>query len=105
MRDALLAEGLSPDTVSGIMRVLGQALGRAEAKGYGRNGVAASLVHRPVGAEPKFEGIDADLAGQILAAVEGTDPWTLLLSAGSRPGGLVDGQVISKGAESGRNQW
>jgi integrase len=77
LRDRLLAEGrLAPQTVADVLRVLSQALSRAEAKGYvGKNVAAARLVNRPVGEESSFEVIDAATAGRILDIVRGADPW------------------------------
>lgn len=77
LRDRLLAEGkLAPQTVSDVMRVLAQALSKAEALGYvGKNPADARLVNRPVGVAPTFEVIDRHLAGRILAAVVGIEPW------------------------------
>jgi len=75
-RDGLLAQGLSPRTVSDILRVLGQALSRAEARGLvGRNPAAPELVHRPTGEQASFTVIDAKLGGRILKAAVGEDPW------------------------------
>jgi integrase len=75
-RDRLLASGLGPQTVSDVLRVLSQALSRAEARGLvGRNPADPELVHRPVGERTAFQVIDAELGGRILAAVSGTDPW------------------------------
>jgi integrase len=77
VRDRLLAEGrLAPQTVSDVLRVLSQALSRAEARGLvGRNPADPSLVHRPTGERATFQVIDAALGSQILATVAGTDPW------------------------------
>ncbi len=76
VRDALLADGLGPETVSGHLRVLSQALSRAEARGLvGRNPAAPELVHRPVGERATFTVIDAKLGGRILEAAAGEDPW------------------------------
>ena len=51
-RDGLLSHGLSPQTTSDVLRVLAQALSRAEALEYvGRNPAAPDLVHRPTGSE------------------------------------------------------
>lgn len=76
VRDALLARGLAPQTVSDVLRVLSQALSRAEARGLiGRNPAAPELVHRPVGERASFQVIDAAYAGRILDAAAGTDPW------------------------------
>jgi integrase len=75
-RDALLADGLGPQTVSDVLRVLSQALLRAEARGLvGRNPAAPELVHRPVGERASFQVIDAALGAKILGAAAGTDPW------------------------------
>lgn len=76
VRDGLLADGLAPQTTSDVLRVLAQALSRAEARGYvGRNPAAPDLVHRPVGERSSFTVIDAALAGRILKAAAGEDPW------------------------------
>ncbi|MBA2641801.1 MAG: hypothetical protein H0U82_02580, partial [Actinobacteria bacterium] len=77
LRDRLLAEGkLAPQSVADVLRVLSQALSRAEAKGYvGKNVASARLVDRPVGEEPAFEVIDAATATRILDVVRGEDPW------------------------------
>jgi integrase len=75
-RDGLLSEGLSPQTTSDILRVLTQALSRAEALEYvGRNPAAPELVHRPTGEPSSFAVIDAALGGRILDAAVGEDPW------------------------------
>jgi integrase len=75
VRDTL-AERLGPQTVADVLRVLCQALARAEARGLiGRNPADPELVHRPVGDRSSFKVIDAALAGQILSAVTGADPW------------------------------
>lgn len=76
LRDALLTEGLGRQTVSDVLRVLAQALSRAEARGLvGRNPAAPDLVHRPIGERATFTIIDAALGTRILAAASGTDPW------------------------------
>lgn len=76
VRDRLLARGLAPQTVSDVLRVLSQALSRAEARGLvGRNPADPSLVHRPVGERAAFTVIDASLGASILTAVAGADPW------------------------------
>lgn len=76
VRDRLLADGLAPQTVSDVLRVLSQALSRAEARGLvGRNPAAPELVHRPVGERGSFTVIDAKLGSEILEAVAGTNPW------------------------------
>jgi integrase len=76
VRDRLLADRLAPQTVSDVLRVLSQALSRAESLGYvGKNVAAAGLVNRPTGLKPKFATIDAKLGARILDAVRGTDPW------------------------------
>jgi len=75
-RDRLLTRGLAPQTVSDVLRVLSQALSRAEARGLvGRNPANPSLVHRPVGERTAFTVIDAKLGQKILAAAADTDPW------------------------------
>lgn len=61
---------------SEVLRVLAQALARAEARGFvGRNPADPSLVHRPTGDRAAFQVIDAALGSKILAVVAGTDPW------------------------------
>ncbi len=76
VRDQLLADGLDSQTVSDILRVLSQALSRAEARGLvGRNPAAPELVHRPIGERASFTVIDAKLGGSILEASVGKDPW------------------------------
>jgi integrase len=76
VRDRLLADGLAPQTVADVLRVLSQALGRAEAEGWvGKNWAAPSIVNRPVGERPRFEVIDAERARSILKAIAGTEPW------------------------------
>lgn len=75
VRERLLASGLAPQTVSDVLRVLSQALGRAEARGLAKNWAAAQIVSRPVGEKPTFTTIDRALGQRILAAVVGTDPW------------------------------
>ena len=75
-RDKLLADGLAPQTVSDVLRVLAQALSRAEAlELLGRNPASPKLVHRPVGERATFAVIDPDLGARILAASTGVDPW------------------------------
>jgi integrase len=76
VRDRLLADGLAPQTVSDVLRVLSQALSRAEARGLvGRNPADPKLVHRPTGTPTNFSVIDRTLAGRILQAATGHDPW------------------------------
>jgi integrase len=77
LRDRLLAGGkLQPQTVADVMRVLSQALARAEARGLvGRNPADPKLVHRPAGELAPFAVIDAALGERILAAATDTDPW------------------------------
>jgi integrase len=76
VRDRFLAHGLAPQTVSDVLRVLSQALSRAEARGLlGRNPAAPDLVHRPIGERGSFTVIDAALGSKILEAASGTDPW------------------------------
>jgi integrase len=75
LRERLLASKLAPQTVGDVLRVLSQALNRAEARGYCRNVAAAALVHRPVGKVRDFEVITAEAGQKILAAVVGLDPW------------------------------
>ncbi|MDP9235489.1 MAG: site-specific integrase [Actinomycetota bacterium] len=76
VRDALLARDLAPQTVSDVLRVLSQALSRAEARGLvGRNPAAPELVHRPIAERGSFTVIDAELGGKIIREASGTDPW------------------------------
>jgi integrase len=74
-RDRLLASGLAPQTVSDVLRVLSQALSRAEARGLTQNVADARLVNRPAGEVREFTVIDAELGEKILEAATGTDPW------------------------------
>jgi integrase len=75
-RDTLLERGLGPQTVSDVLRVLSQALSRAEARGLvGRNPAAPELVHRPAGETRDFTVIDSELGGRILKTATGEDPW------------------------------
>ena len=66
VRDRLLAKArLAPQTVSDVLRVLSQALSRAEARGLvGRNPADPSLVHRPSGDRATFQVIDAALGSR-----------------------------------------
>jgi integrase len=84
LRDRLLAEGrLGPQTIADVLRVLAQALSRAEAKTLvGKNWADPRLVNRPVGASGDFVVIDATLAGTILEAVRGYDPWDVAAHLG-----------------------
>ena len=76
VRDRLLSDGLAPQTVSDVLRVLSQALSRAEARGLvGRNPADPKLVHRPTGTPTSFTVIDPALAGAILNAATGQDSW------------------------------
>jgi len=76
VRDRLLSDGLAPQTVSDVLRVLSQALSRAEARGLlGRNPAAPELVHRPIGERPTFTVIDAKFGARILKTATGVDPW------------------------------
>ncbi len=76
LRERLLSRGLAPQTVSDVLRVLAQALARAEARGLvGKNPADPKLVNRPTGPKTKFKVIDAKLGGQILERATGTDPW------------------------------
>ena len=88
VRDRLLAEvRLAPQTVSDALRVLSQALSRAEARGLvGRNPADPSLVHRPAGEQATFQVIDAALGSEILAVVADTDPWDAAVQPCARPG-------------------
>jgi integrase len=73
-RDVLLAEGLAGVTVSDAMRVLCQALAKAEARGYvAKNPAAPHLVNRPAIQQPKFTVITAAVAARILDAVRSTE--------------------------------
>jgi integrase len=76
LRDALLAGGLAPQTVGDVLRVLCQALSRAEARELlGRNPADPRLVSRPTGERSAFTVIDARLGERILRAATGRDPW------------------------------
>jgi len=91
VRDRLLSDGLAPQTVSDVLRVLSQALSRAEARGLvGRNPADPKLVHRPTGTPTSFTVIDPALAGAILNAATGQDSWDaavhLALGLGLRSG-------------------
>jgi integrase len=80
LRDALLADGLAPQTTASVLRVLSQALNAAEAKGYvGRNWADHALVRRPTGPTRDFLVIDATLGAAILKAAAGEDPWDAAL--------------------------
>lgn len=75
LRDRLL-ENMAPQTVADTVRVLAQALGRAEARGLvGRNVADPALVHRPMGEPKDIPIITAKLGQEILTAVTGEDPW------------------------------
>lgn len=75
LRDRLL-ERLAPQTVSDVLRVLSQALSRAESRGLlGRNPADPVLVNRPAGEPNGFTVITPELGERILAAATGTDPW------------------------------
>lgn len=84
LRDTLTAEGnLAPQTISDVLRVLGQALSKAEAKGWvARNWADPHLVNRPAGEMSHFVKIDAALAAKMLEAVRGTDPWDVAAHLG-----------------------
>jgi integrase len=76
VRDELLASKLAPQTVADVLRVLAQALGKAEAKGLiARNHAAASIVDRPRGQVRDFAIITPEYGKRILAAARGADPW------------------------------
>jgi len=76
VRDRLLADGLGPQTVSDVLRVLSQALSRAQARGLvGKNPADPKLVHRPAGSASSFVVIDRELGSKILEAVVGAPPW------------------------------
>ena len=75
LRDRLL-ERMAPQTVSDVLRVLAQALSRAEARGLvGRNPASPVLVHRPAGGPRDLPVITPKLGQQILEAVRGEEPW------------------------------
>lgn len=90
LRDQLLAEArLAPQTVGSVLRVLSQALGRAMACGLvARNVADASLVDRPIGRPSPFVVVTPQMAGAVLRAAHGRDPWdptaALGLGAGLR---------------------
>jgi integrase len=79
LRDELLPETdgeLAPQTVADILRVLSQALGKAEARGLiGRNPADAAIVNRPVGKTRDFTVVTPELGKRILAAARNADPW------------------------------
>ncbi|MGH2682726.1 MAG: tyrosine-type recombinase/integrase [Actinomycetota bacterium] len=87
LRDEMLSETLerksgeviprfSPQTVGDILRVLSQALRKAEAKGLiSRNWADPTLVDRPAGQPRELPPMEEDLAKRILEAVRGEDPW------------------------------
>jgi integrase len=71
-----MLRSLAPQTVSDILRVLAQALSRAEARGMlGRNPAAPELVNRPAGDARSFTVITPRLGEQILEAARSEDPW------------------------------
>ncbi len=113
LRDELLASGtLAPQTVGDHLRVLSQALRKAEARGLvGRNVASPELVDRPVGESRDFTIITPELAAAILEAVCGVDPWDvaahLALGAGLRREevlGLLWGSVDLEGARLSVNR-
>ena len=86
VRDRLLADGLRPQTVSDVLRVLSQALSRAEARGLvGRNPADQQLVNRPAGAPTEFTVIDRTLGARILETVTDQDPWDAAVHPRARP--------------------
>jgi integrase len=64
------------------VRVLSQALGRAEAPGLAKNWAKASIVSRPVGNKTPFTTIDRALGARILATVANTNPWDVAVHLG-----------------------
>jgi integrase len=75
LRDRLLKD-MAPQTVSDVLRVLSQALSRAEARGLvGRNVADPGLVQRPAGKPRDIPIITPKLGQEILATVTGEDPW------------------------------
>jgi integrase len=77
LRAVLLEEGLAPQTVADVMRVLGQALARAQAKRYvSFNAADSQIVWRPSGERRPFVKIDRELGNRILAAATRVgEPW------------------------------
>ena len=76
LRDALLADGLAPQTAASVLRVLSQALNAAVAKGHvGCNWADHALVRRPSEPTRDFVVIDATLGAAILKAATDEDPW------------------------------
>jgi integrase len=87
LRDRLLAETVerksgevvsrfSPQTVGDILRVLSQALRKAEARGLvSRNWADPALVDRPAGYPRELPVMEEDVARRILETVSGEDPW------------------------------
>lgn len=66
----------SPQTVGDILRVLSQALRKAEAKGLiSRNWAEPTLVDRPSGQPRELPAMEEELAKRILERVAGEDPW------------------------------
>jgi integrase len=75
LRDRLLKD-MAPRTVSDVLRVLSQALSRAEARGLvGRNVADPGLVQRPAGEPRDIPIIAPKLGREILATVAREDPW------------------------------
>lgn len=65
-----------PQTVGDVLRVLSQALGKAEARGLiSRNWADARLVDRPAGQPTEIPVMQEDVAQEILDAVRYEDPW------------------------------
>jgi integrase len=76
LRAALLSSGLQPQTVGDTMKILGQGLARAVAKGYiGTNWAAADVVDRPSSPPRELPAVSPEVAARLFAAARGTDPW------------------------------
>lgn len=75
VRDHLL-KSLAPQTVGDVLRVLSQALRKAQAKNLIRtNWADGSVVDRPVGNPRCLPVVTPELGKRILAAAHGEDPW------------------------------
>lgn len=95
LRDALLDDyGLAPQTVESYLRMLSQALSKAQVQGMiGSNPAAANVVTRPHGEPEDIPIIEPADARKILAACTGRDPWDaaahLALGASLRRGEVL----------------
>lgn len=75
VRDQLL-KALAPQTVGDVLRVLSQALRKAQAKNLiNVNWADGSVVDRPGGDTKALAVVTPELGQKILAAVAGEDPW------------------------------